>query len=260
MKKMLLFVIPMIFGAAGTLFGQVPQPRPFDPVAPALPACGCPNAVSLPNQRGCFVSKCEVPGLRDGPVGGGYVAFKNVLYQPTTCCAPIQNQNLSTGTAAWRLVSTPTQANLNIPVTPLTFWGLPAGGTAKFVGPASGAQGGPAGKYVYELTFCLCQAPIRPVLNLKVLADNGATIWVGGNQMGNPMGNPVGATTAFPYGHAAANAANVTLTSPHLVPGVNKIRIEVNNQDGPTGLYVEATLNAVAGLCRQGAVGETLGQ
>ena len=203
--------------------------------------CACPNAVSLPNKAGCFVRRCEVPGLPDSALSGGYLAYKNILYQSISCCRPIQNQNLSTGTAAWRLLSTPSNPNFNAPATPIAFWALPAGGPGSFVGPPTGKGDNPSGTYVYELRFCLCETPEAAVLTLKVLADNGAKLFVNGALIGQ--------TGAYPYGHVAANAFNGTIGQPQLKPGANVVRVEVTNQNGPTGLYASAVLNAKAGLC-----------
>ncbi|MFP5287223.1 MAG: hypothetical protein ACLGI9_15900, partial [Thermoanaerobaculia bacterium] len=103
----------------------------------------------------------------------------------------------------------------------------------------------PTGDYVYELRFCLCPGFRNASLTMSVLADNAATIFLNGNQIGTVSG-PNG--TGFVNPPKPVN----TSTQSFFLQGQNVLTVRVSNQSSFTGLLAGGQITADAGQCRQG--------
>jgi hypothetical protein len=103
------------------------------------------------------------------------------------------------------------------------------------------AQYGPNGLYIYQYCFCLDPRFKNATLTLDLLADDSATVWLNGTQVG-----------ATPSGWAFLNPpTHVFVTNQALFkPCENCIEITVTNSGGVvTGLDVTGQITAVDGLC-----------
>ena len=107
----------------------------------------------------------------------------------------------------------------------------------------------------YERCFCL-QTPEKAQLAIQMRADNKANLF-----LNSYFANPV--VQALANNTFAANVAPVQYTytaQTGLKAGLNCIRVRVNNEGGPTGLALKATLQGFGaqdaaqegGCCRQG--------
>jgi hypothetical protein len=154
------------------------------------------------------------------------------------CCMCVdgstQTRSIDTGTGApWRVTppnALPSQAAVQVPPGQ-----IPRGWTnllpARWVRhPAAVA----AGDYVYQLrimvpTYCVITPAAISVAG-QYAAANGGSLQVNANPAVNT--NP---STGF------AAPTNVPVTA--LVPGLNIVRVRVNNLGGPTGLLVRAVVS-----------------
>lgn len=165
------------------------------------------------------------------------VPFRRVPLPPP---CPNLNLNLDTGVASWRLTADPMAGTVEprVPnvVTPPTAWSSLAG--SQWIGPTPNASGD-LGKYTYEFCFCLCQGFTNASLTLRGLADNSADVYVNGST------TPVGSFTGFSGAGSLVQTNNQQLFQ----VGTNCVRVEVNNQGGPTGLNIDGTMTATAGRC-----------
>ena len=107
----------------------------------------------------------------------------------------------------------------------------------------------------YERCFCL-QSIEKALLTLTLRADNKANLF-----LNSYFGNPVVQTLVNNTFNPAVPAIQFTYTAQNgLKVGRNCIRVRVNNEGGPTGFALKATLNGFGALdtadqpcCRQGA-------
>lgn len=107
----------------------------------------------------------------------------------------------------------------------------------------------------YERCFCL-QSTEKALLTLTLRADNKANLF-----LNSYFGNPVVQTLTNNTFNSAVPAIQFTYTAENgLKVGRNCIRVRVNNEGGPTGFALKATVNGFNALdtadqpcCRQGA-------
>ncbi|MFQ5430064.1 MAG: dockerin type I domain-containing protein [Phycisphaerae bacterium] len=101
---------------------------------------------------------------------------------------------------------------------------------------------GPNGLYVYELCFCLDPRFENAVLTLDLRADDFATVWLNGVQIG---------ATPPSYSFNTPQPTHIFVTNQDLfVCGKNCIEIKVTNSHGVvTGVNVSAQITADKGLC-----------
>jgi hypothetical protein len=107
----------------------------------------------------------------------------------------------------------------------------------------------------YERCFCL-QSTEKALLTLTMRADNKANLFLN-SYFANPIMQALVNNTFNP----AVPAVQFTYTAQNgLKVGKNCIRVRVNNEGGPTGFALKATLNGFGALdtadqpcCRQGA-------
>lgn len=106
----------------------------------------------------------------------------------------------------------------------------------------SAAQTGPNGDYVYEHCFCLDPRFKNAALSLFLRADDYATVWLNGVQVG---------ATPPSYSFNSPQPTHVFVTNQALFkPCENCIEIVVTNSHGVvTGVNVAATITAEDGLC-----------
>ena len=145
---------------------------------------------------------------------------------------------------------------LNVPSPPNTpSWitGLPPGwNTSPGTRPIFGNNNN-VGTSEYERCFCL-QATEKARLTLTMRADNKANLF-----LNSYFGNPIVQTIVNNTFSNSVNPVQFTYTAQNgLKVGLNCIRVRVNNESGPTGLAVRATLqgfgaqdNALEGCCRR---------
>ncbi|HXQ69043.1 MAG TPA: hypothetical protein VN844_01030 [Pyrinomonadaceae bacterium] len=107
----------------------------------------------------------------------------------------------------------------------------------------------------YERCFCL-QSIEKAVLTLTMRADNHANLY-----LNKYFGNPILQTNSNNTFSNSIQPAQFTYTAQTgLKVGLNCIRVRVNNEGGPTGFALNATLkgfgaqdNALEGCCRRSA-------
>jgi hypothetical protein len=106
----------------------------------------------------------------------------------------------------------------------------------------SAAQYGVNGTYVYQYCFCLDPRFQGATLNLDLRADDYATVWLNGIQVG---------ATPTSYAFNTPQPTHVFVTNQLLFrPCENCIEIRVTNSHGVvTGLNVAGTITAIDGLC-----------
>lgn len=151
------------------------------------------------------------------------------------CCrcvdGSVQTVQINTGSAPWLVtppVGAPAQAVLVPPgQIPSSWTSLPP---ARWVWHPT--QHG-VGNYVYELRIFVPRCVIRAAVSVtgRFAADNGGSLQINANPAVNT--NPV---TGF------ATSVPVPVTA--LVPGMNVIRVRVNNLGGPTGFLLRAAVTS----------------
>lgn len=107
----------------------------------------------------------------------------------------------------------------------------------------------------YERCFCL-QSIEKAVLTVTMRADNHANLY-----LNKYFGNPTLQTNSNNTFSNSIQPAQFTYTAQNgLKVGLNCLRVRVNNEGGPTGFAVKATLqgfgaqdNALEGCCRRSA-------
>jgi hypothetical protein len=151
--------------------------------------------------------------------------------------------DLSTGTAAWRLVEAPQDSKVPAgpaPVaTPHTSWTEVSG--AKWVGD-SGA--GAPGDYPYELTFDLSWSFANPQGEIRIRADDTAKVYLNDQ--------PILETGSDAVSGAAEDPATVSLDdfADLLVVGENTLKVVLTNTNtvpNPAGFALSGTLTAERG-------------
>lgn len=145
---------------------------------------------------------------------------------------------------------------LNVPSPPNTpSWitGLPPGwNTIPGTRPIFGNNNG-VGTSEYERCFCL-QAADKAQLTLTMRADNKANLF-----LNSYFGNPIVQTIVNNTFSNSINPVQFTYTAQNgLKAGLNCMRVRVNNEGGPTGFALKATLQgfgaqdtALEGCCRR---------
>jgi len=162
-------------------------------------------------------------------------------------CGPLDVRVWSTP-QEWRVTSRPSGAGL-VPVNsnpvlvaqPNGAWQTSQ--TGPWVSAATTPDGsGPSGWYEYEYTFCLCPGFSDPRLRVAFRVDNSYQLWLNTTQQLPPV-NAV---------FSAPSPGQVVMTSGSgFVPGVNRLRVRVYNEGGPTGFALDGSLTAVGGRCPQ---------
>lgn len=241
---------------AGGATAQIGDPRTATP-SPRVPPnpnlqldqpCPCQDGHWYdPNRKSCVTGACKVPGMPNGDKGGNYFAWNGDLYIDTPCksCERLALP-LATGTAAWVFADGPVASMKGKPplvyTQPPAAWGSLQG--SSWVTAATG-DSAPAGDYVYELRFCLCPGFRNASLTMNVLADNGVTVLLNGNQIG---------TVLDPNGKGFVNPPKPvnTSTQSFFLQGQNVLTVRVSNQGSYTGLLAGGQITADAGQCRQG--------
>ncbi len=146
--------------------------------------------------------------------------------------------DISTGVAAWNVTLPDSTAfGLATLTAPHSAWTTLSG--ASWVRPGSNTS---PGAYTYRLGFKLCSGFKNPSLNLQVLADNSAQVFLNGQSIGTTGSGPFTTPTAIN-----------NITGPFRA-GDNEITIVVTNLplgDGgsPTGLLVHGYLDVDNGRC-----------
>jgi len=179
------------------------------------------------------------------------------------CCSSVDNTqavDISTGTGPWR-VTAPDGTQQPVvaveknrgwvtisdpvwsPLIPVSWVGAPRTGgprdETRLAPPDHGEPidpGDPPGDYVYELRFNAptCQFARTITVSGKVAADNRATIY-----FGTSPNMPLVASQSGPTGFWAANVIPFSITEPRASGGY-VLRVVVHNDEGPTGLAVQA--------------------
>lgn len=106
----------------------------------------------------------------------------------------------------------------------------------------SAAATGPNGLYVYEYCFCLDPRWENAQLIMDLRADDNASVWLNGVQVG---------ATPLSYAFNTPSPTHIWVTNQSLfVPGENCIEVRVNNTHGVvTGVNIAASVTADKGLC-----------
>jgi hypothetical protein len=149
------------------------------------------------------------------------------------CCKCIdgskQTASIATGSAPWRVTTTPSGAGLgSVVASGNPGWTMVPGGG--WVGP-SGAPT-QAGSYTYELLIEVPRCVISPrALSIegRFAADNSATVYFDGNQVAVSQGSPN-------LGFQAAGVTPFTISG--VTAGFHTLKVVVNNQGNVTGLNV----------------------
>jgi hypothetical protein len=151
----------------------------------------------------------------------------------------------------WHVRAVPGNSSLNVPA-----WIILMGNgwnTIPGTEPIFGNNNG-VGTSEYERCFCL-QSTEKAQLSLTLRADNKANLF-----LNSYYGNPVLQTLVNNTFAASIQPAQYTYTAQNgLKVGRNCIRVRVNNEGGPTGFALRATLQgfgaqdtAEEACCRQG--------
>jgi hypothetical protein len=172
--------------------------------------------------------------------GGPIVTFATERVQPR-CLTPCDDLNLdiSTGVALWEFKGPAAAAvfgpaSLSLAVPP---WAQPPAGSRWIIPGALKDEG----DFTFRLTFKLCSGFTSPSLNLKLLADYSAKVFLNGHQI-IPLlpGNP-------PM-YATLNSAS---TTNYFKAGPNELTIVVHNSEAatPVGLALHGSIQAKRGRC-----------
>jgi hypothetical protein len=173
------------------------------------------------------------------------VPFRKVPFVAETC--PDLNLNISTGVAAWRITSDPISSTSEPRSAPTAniaspFWNDMNG--SQWIGalPTAGLKAVSRGRYVYELSFCLCAGFSNAKLNLRGLADDSATVFLN--------------NTALTPALAGVTTADIKVISatggPPFIVGTNVLRVVVNNRIASlSGLNINGSITATAGACHE---------
>jgi hypothetical protein len=142
----------------------------------------------------------------------------------------------------WTLTAAASGGSLPRPptvITPHPSWLTQPG--SRWIGPFQGNAA--AGLYNYEYCFCLDPRFKQPVLDLYLRADDLATVWLNGVQIG---------ATPTSFAFNTPQPTHVFVTDPGLFrPCQNCVEIRVNNTNSgtATGLNVVGSVSAIDGLC-----------
>jgi hypothetical protein len=172
--------------------------------------------------------------------GGPIVTFATERVQPR-CLTPCDdlNLNISTGVALWEFKG-PASTAVFAPATlspQVSPWDPPPAGSRWIIPGALRDEG----DYTFRLTFKLCSGFTSPKLNLSLLADYSAKVFLNGQQIILIPGN------AVTYKMPPATAT----TSNHFKAGPNELTIVVHNseQDTPVGLALHGAIEVKNGKC-----------
>ncbi len=172
--------------------------------------------------------------------GGQIATFATERVQPR-CLPSCGNFDLdiSTGVSAWEFKGP--GANDFSPATlsqPVGSWAVPPAGSLWIVPGSLQAEG----DYTYRLRFKLCSGFKAPKLDLMLLADYFANVFLNGHQM-----QPHGSASSPMFG-APTNFAAAT----HFKAGLNELTIVVTNTEkaSPVGLAVHGSIEVANGLCK----------
>ncbi|HEX2835248.1 MAG TPA: hypothetical protein VHW00_19700 [Thermoanaerobaculia bacterium] len=192
------------------------------------------------NRKSCVTGACAVPNMPDGDKGGGYFAWQGQLFVNTPCACGNLDLTAPTGQPGWVLVSSPgvTTPKAPVVVTPNPGWSTLPGASWVSVDAQRGSAGG---DYTYEYTFCLCASAKAPRLDVSLLADNRATVFLNNNQIFATTGN----TNFAP----PIKTVTYTATPNWIIPGTNKVKIVVGNDSNVTGLAAIVKVVAAGGAC-----------
>ncbi|MCC7249054.1 MAG: hypothetical protein IT473_10570 [Lysobacter sp.] len=122
-------------------------------------------------------------------------------------------------------------------------WSNDTGG-AKWIGPNAAGSGGNNTTYLYTLQFKVEKCTIPQTIVFKgnsAAADNYIKV----SLTGPTSGGPVQCNVPGGYCFTAANQLNNFAAWP-VVPGLYTLNVEVNNISGPTGMFINAS---VEGQC-----------
>jgi len=156
--------------------------------------------------------------------------------------------DLTTGKAAWRLVSAPPDSGLTVGpapvVEPYSLWTatLP---NAKWLGKNVTAA---AGEYIFELSFSLSAAVSNPEGEIQVRADQYATIWLNDTKIGD-----LESGIAWWLAETKATVVQLAQYANLLRPEGNRLQVKVINPqlpsyvENPAGLLLSGWLKAGGG-------------
>ena len=154
------------------------------------------------------------------------------------CCTCVDGSTkttgLSTGQVAWMVSGPGVSGNTTAVATSLSAWAALSG--ASWVGPsATASNNAQSGTYTYTVRFIVPRCVIggRVMLKGKAGGDNRVTVKLDGNTIGSTPGSTS-------YGFHAANFAS--FNAPVTTAGPHTLTVEVKNDDGPTGMAAQATV------------------
>lgn len=251
------FIAPRMCGGVCPNLGDVCQPLPDDsgcvcqpreptrtPTATATPsrtATRTPTATStLISRPTATATPSSTPSFTPRPTATATpsstpTATITSTPSPTPCCEFPVSLNISTGQAAvgqddpfWRLISAPsgtlggTGPHAAVVISPALGWAtLPPTQWVSANPQCTNiiTDDCPGGPYSYELCWEQCGSLEGP-LTIELLADNSATVFLNGNQ--------IGATTG-----GFATPTTIPFADPG--PGLNCLRVDVSNSPSGTG-------------------------
>lgn len=155
-------------------------------------------------------------------------------------CFPICDDfalDISTGVADWYVRGPAagdvfTQATLSQPIPP---WSVPPPGSLWTIPGTSQSSG----DYTYRLLFKLCSGHRKPALDLQLLADNYANVFLNGQQL--PPVQTAGPNFNSPIAFSSGS---------HFKAGDNELTVVVRNSErSATGLAIHGSIEAANGLC-----------
>lgn len=166
-------------------------------------------------------------------------AFHTERVEPR--CLPVCDDfgfDISTGVAAWEVKGPAagasfTTATLSQPM--LNLWSAPLSGSLWVV--PGGQQD--EGDYTYRLRFKLCSGFRKPSLNLRLLADYYANVFLNGHHVPPAQTSGPNFNTPVPF-----------VTGSFFKAGDNELTVVVHNSEkSPTGLDLHGFIEAANGLC-----------
>ncbi len=168
-------------------------------------------------------------------------AFHTERVQPR--CLPVCDDfdlDISTGVAAWEVKVPGTSAvfaiaTLSQPVGP---WSAPPAGSLWVIPGSTQSEG----DYTYRLSFKLCSGFKNPSLNLILLADYYANVFLNGHQIPPLQTISSGPNFNTPISFTANS---------HFKAGLNELTIIVHNTEksSPTGLALHGSIEVANGRC-----------
>lgn len=168
-------------------------------------------------------------------------AFHTERVQPR--CLPVCEDfdlDISSGVAAWE-VKVPGAGAVFTPATlsqPVGSWSAPPVGSLWVIPGSTQSES----DYTYRLSFKLCSGFKNPSLNLILLADYYANVFLNGHQIPPPQTSTSGPNFNTPI--------NFTANS-HFKAGLNELTVIVHNTEksSPTGLALHGGIEVQNGRC-----------